>query len=53
MADALGPQEAPGFPVGHQVEVHEVLGGIEVGPVGLDHQGPHGVKALLAGLRRD
>ena len=50
VADALGPQEAPGLSVRHQVEVHEVLGGIEVGPVGLDHQGPHGVKALVPGL---
>ena len=49
MADTLGPQEAPGWFIHHQVQVHEVLGGVEMGPVGLDHQGPHGVKACPAG----
>ncbi len=33
----------------HQVQVHEVLGGVEMGPVSLDHQGPHGVKTCPAG----
>ena len=50
MAEALGPQEAPGFALHHQLQVHEILGGVEMGPVRLNHQGIHRVEALPPGL---